>query len=315
MGRGKNRISFIDIFKGIAILLVIIQHSIGGHVEIISKFILSFHMALFFFAAGFVNLNSKLTKKKLLSRIRSFVFPQICVGILNVVWYWLILVVVLKHTYNQRWIEYFWTWFLPTISYVYIVYYFIKKMCDDRKIFVFMLICVAIAAVFKYTNPHSLFYVVTEKTHLSKIPIATLFFLIGLAMARYVPKSSKYSLLIAGAAFVCVCITSHYNGEVLWYKFEMSNLWLAISSGFFGCVFILYLSKWIGSNFWLEYLGRNSLTIYVIQFIVYRCVGLIFKDTVFSVLLGTFFSCVICLIGAIIIERIKNFIITPDNKL
>lgn len=43
----------IDVMRGIAILLVVLQHSIGSS-NIVGKSILSFHMPLFFVISGYL---------------------------------------------------------------------------------------------------------------------------------------------------------------------------------------------------------------------------------------------------------------------
>ena len=48
----KKRIAYIDKAKGVAILLVILGHCCGSVEEPINRFILSFHMPLFFFLSG-----------------------------------------------------------------------------------------------------------------------------------------------------------------------------------------------------------------------------------------------------------------------
>lgn len=47
-----QRISYIDTMRGIGITLVILQHCIGSVEEELSRFILTFHMPLFFFISG-----------------------------------------------------------------------------------------------------------------------------------------------------------------------------------------------------------------------------------------------------------------------
>lgn len=49
----RDRVEWIDSLKGIGIILVIIGHC-TGHTELLFSYIYSFHMPLFFFAAGFL---------------------------------------------------------------------------------------------------------------------------------------------------------------------------------------------------------------------------------------------------------------------
>lgn len=47
-----NRIPYIDVFRGLLMLLVVLGHSIGNTDEIMNKIILSFHMPAFFMLSG-----------------------------------------------------------------------------------------------------------------------------------------------------------------------------------------------------------------------------------------------------------------------
>ena len=53
MEKSKNRILWVDASRGIAMLLVILGHCIGSLNDPGYKFILSFHMPLFFFLSGY----------------------------------------------------------------------------------------------------------------------------------------------------------------------------------------------------------------------------------------------------------------------
>ena len=68
----------IDILKGIGILLVVYAHAIAGRICFV-KYIFSFHMGLFFFAAGYL-LKGKTDMpfgKFLLKKFKAFFVPYI----------------------------------------------------------------------------------------------------------------------------------------------------------------------------------------------------------------------------------------------
>lgn len=82
MNTNNDRIEYIDIAKGLGILLVIIGHIIWGDnykmpgYETICNFIYSFHMPLFFVISGLCIKESKeLTKETFLKMIRAYLFP------------------------------------------------------------------------------------------------------------------------------------------------------------------------------------------------------------------------------------------------
>ena len=84
-----KRIDYIDNIKGIGILFVMLQHIIQDTSNPFEKFILSFHMPIFFFASGLL-INAKDAKKESLGmfvgkKIKSTIVPLFIVGCLNII--------------------------------------------------------------------------------------------------------------------------------------------------------------------------------------------------------------------------------------
>lgn len=70
--------AFVDILKGIAILLIVYGHIIPGAVPFVTDWVSTFHIPLFFFVSGLL-FNNKKYKDNLLSffknRAKGLVFP------------------------------------------------------------------------------------------------------------------------------------------------------------------------------------------------------------------------------------------------
>lgn len=84
MNTNNNRIEYIDVAKGLGILLVILGHIVWGENyripgnETICNFIYSFHMPLFFVISGLCIKESKeLTKETFLKMIRAYLIPYV----------------------------------------------------------------------------------------------------------------------------------------------------------------------------------------------------------------------------------------------
>lgn len=79
-GKTKQRISWIDVTKGIAIYLVILGHSLIGLK--VNDYIFAFHMPLFFIASGLL-FREKSIKKTIAGNIKKLLVPyyitSICV--------------------------------------------------------------------------------------------------------------------------------------------------------------------------------------------------------------------------------------------
>ena len=89
----QNRIIWLDIMKGIGIILVVLGHVYNN--GIVFRWLYSFHMPLFFFAAGFLY-----KKKPILAdikrRIQTIVVPYFCFGFLIFI-YW----VLIEHRFRE----------------------------------------------------------------------------------------------------------------------------------------------------------------------------------------------------------------------
>lgn len=80
----SKRLAYLDILKGIGILLVVIGHIYSN--KIACDWIYSFHMPLFFFAAGWLY-KEKSIKADIIRRSQTIVIPYFCFGTLILI-YW-----------------------------------------------------------------------------------------------------------------------------------------------------------------------------------------------------------------------------------
>lgn len=91
----KDRLPWIDITKGIAIILVVLGHVVTSFYnsgllndsklfELVYNFIYSFHMPLFFFISGFLayKKDESFTKKSVIVKILSYAIPYVVFSVL-----------------------------------------------------------------------------------------------------------------------------------------------------------------------------------------------------------------------------------------
>lgn len=80
----SKRIEWIDSARGIAILFVVLGHCIGNIEDPVNKFILAFHMPLFFFLSGLCAKCKGDNKiKQILNKAKVLLVPQVTLGLLN----------------------------------------------------------------------------------------------------------------------------------------------------------------------------------------------------------------------------------------
>ena len=73
----KTRIHYIDIIKGIGIVLMIAEHWLQKEVPVFSSLVCSFHMPLFFIASGMLYKETP-GEELLIKRIRGLIVP-VCI--------------------------------------------------------------------------------------------------------------------------------------------------------------------------------------------------------------------------------------------
>ena len=166
----SKRINWIDVARSIAILLVVMGHCIGNLNDPGNRFILSFHMPLFFFLSG---LCAKEPTTKFIpylkKKSKALLIPQLTLGFINCVYDF-----VMGERKISEFLSNFLGWFLLVLFYVVILFYFLCKF-DFRKkkiryiVFIIDLIFVVILSLIK----------VTTKIHIEIVPMALLFYLAG----------------------------------------------------------------------------------------------------------------------------------------
>jgi len=152
----EKRLKWVDIYKGLAILLVVVGHSTG----LFNLYIYQFHMAAFFFISGYT---SKLEKKGILQttvgKIYSLYFPYCIIFLISLGLVWLLhltggysnlfkdqfpgFLLSVSEFFNHR-IIYInllgATWFLITLLGIYVLQKIILFFCFDRPGFFYFVI-------------------------------------------------------------------------------------------------------------------------------------------------------------------------------
>lgn len=186
MGQG-NRIEWLDIAKGIVIILMIVGHSgfVGpnGIQYVVGNFIFAFHMPFFFLASGLTtswsSWNDFLTKK-----VRGLLFPF---------FYYSVIILLLNccflqdepKTYLFSWLQYGWLgyalWFVPVLFISLITCRILKGI--NKKFW--RIVAMIILLFTGYTLRH---YHVFFPWNMSTVPYATCLIYIGSIMPMYIKQ-------------------------------------------------------------------------------------------------------------------------------
>lgn len=256
----SERKNWLDIARGIAICLVILGHSSLAS-GVIYKIIFSFHMPLFFFISGYV-----FRKKRILiwveNRSKRLFVP---------LFFWSIVITGLfvwigSETIGDSiyvWKEYVYSrWFIYALFEVELVLQGIfKAIPKDSTRF----ICVTLVGVIGHILcakgiPGVLYW----STALAQVPM--MYF--GICAREYIRNKNDGKrnyfvyFVVAGVINIAAGLT---NESVNVRTMEYGNVFLYYIAAISGIIVVVSISKIVQNNLILEFIGRNTLTLYLIN--------------------------------------------------
>lgn len=268
----KERIAWIDVARGFAILFVVLGHSIGYLDDEVNQFVLSFHMPLFFFLSGLCASEPKIgffsyLKKK----AKALLIPQITLGAVNCACF-----AVFGELSAEQALDNFLYWFLLVLFYVSILFYGLSKIGLRKPVvgagvLVALLTAIILLDAFPISTP----------IRVELVPMAMLFYLAGFALKPALTNAERAGtapidrLWLLGIPLTAV--VSYWNGPVNMSKNSYGDLPLFLLGAAAGIAFVCGLSRNLKSNGFLAWYGRNSIIIYVLHFRVLDALHLVGK--------------------------------------
>jgi len=281
----SNRIQWIDIVKGIAILFMLWGHSTPA--SPFKDWIYSWHMPIFFFICGYLRGRdtSSITWEKLIiflkKRWHNLVIPYILFGVILIVFYDILH--LLSHT-TLEYLNNVWRlvslqginslWFLPVYFMVELLFVLIPKNRNAGILVLFLFIVLVVIEQTKLTYPLSLLYKVSE---------GFIFVFIGFALSKlHIENRIPYYYSIP--LLILFFIGSMLNGDASMNK--MNNVWLyflnatgtsvgiitLINSLQHKCCFKSKFITFLGINS-IIVLCTNNLIIEIIRLLDYKLTG------------------------------------------
>ena len=281
-----KRNAAIDIARGIAIILVFLGH-ISSTPTVMRLWLQSFHMPLFFVCSGLVFSTKKTPtfKKFFIAQVRALVIPYFTFGIslyflmclaeafgavingepITFSWAFKDVIISLLLGYRQH-ERYFSLWFLTTMFIGKILFYFITKYVVKDHRWGYLGISVVFTAIQWLVFRHSFgFY-----WSMDLAPACVAFLSAGYFL-KLSPKQEKYYqyrllALIMPASIVLAILNFQIEGKAAGlYSCYMGNpVWYYLGA-VVGSWMVLIIAHYISNNKALEYLGKNSLTLYAYQ--------------------------------------------------
>lgn len=339
----KNRISYIDIAKGIGIFLVIWGHIIlsGPAYNIIY----AFHMPLFFFLSGFVFSKNKYhnIKEFFIKKVKTLIIPYIFLSLITYA-YW----VLIENRFNgnntnvlKPFIQIFIAqgsggymqhnipmWFVPCLFIVENIGFFISKIKKNYlriviTVFLGILGCIITTTENNIFNFKELFWSI--EIALVAIP----FYNVGVEVTNKISKeklenivinNKKISVIICIITIMILFITANINGHISMGSDELGNCFLFYLNAFLGIVGTITISIFIIQNKILEFMGRKSFFIMATHFPVRKPIILLFSkilivesSVIYNSIFYSFIIAIITLVVEIIIIKILEKI-KPISK-
>jgi fucose 4-O-acetylase-like acetyltransferase len=329
----KSRLAYIDIARGIGIMLVVLGHTLAeanyhvqnSNVLFLGQLIYSFHMPLFFFLSGmFFKPEMRfldMLKRRFDSILKPYLFTLFLVYFVSVFYdknLGLSTAVsrIIKALYgNSYYIELYWSqlWFLPALfatSLFAFGFYAIFKRLPVWAMFTGLLLTLVVGILtFNWFMPLKLSFF-GNNLELSGLPfsldlvlVCGFFFLLGREVYERVPMQVFSPLwVLIGSAVVLVGLNLIYpailNLNTREYDSPLVNTLEALA----GIVFVLSLSLWIEKwGGWasraFQYYGKISLIVLIfhlpVQFHLGRKLASMMGDSIYGYLIAFPFALLI----------------------
>lgn len=294
-----NRITYIDLYKSIGIILMIMGHV--GFGNLFEKCIHAFHMPLFFFISGFLfKGNNRSFNQVLKKKTKTLLIPYIMWGVISLGIYFSfkgfdIGCIRIFLWDNTRGIAISGALcFLTALFIADLIFFFVEKIV--KKIYIKISIYISLSII-GILFPKTAFLVPFA---LCPAMVGTGFMAIGFYYKKINEKIEK-SLLLSNSALLNVVfvifgeLVAQINITVNMRTSTYGNCFLFYVSSIMICIGLLNFSKWIDKKMKIKFLltiGENSiifvcanqLVIYAIGFICNRIGiydGLLFKSLFF----------------------------------
>ena len=276
--KSVNRLNYVDVVKGIGILLVVFQHCMGvapfETTPFISYMIKSFWMPLFFFMSGYLY-KIKPTREYFYSKTRTLIIPDIIVKVINV-FTGIFCLSVLRLSDNYLKLEGF--WFLDALILISLFYYlfnctllnfkFIKNEHIQYYLFSVSVILLVLGLAFSHFAGKNTYSVISAFVGVFYYSLGHIFRLFE--NKKEIIKKRYIYLIISILMLTALAFIAPYTGDISMAYNKYSNEVVFVICSVIGCFAIFFLSKFIKKSKFLEYYGRNSLIILTLQFPLFK---------------------------------------------
>ena len=283
----KQRLDYIDILKGIGILLVIFSHS-GAENETTMMYVGGVFIPLFFIASGYTYINDESSFAPLiLKRFRRLIVPYVFFSVLLLFLYNRFSLLDISGVFYSRYSLYpngsedniFLMgggnpplWFLTSMFSSFLAFYLLIKKTSKAYLII------GVFAV--YTWGCQLIPILLPWS-LDTACLMACFMYVGLHMRKYDYLLSFHGLVYLFVLFFFIALCNINGGLNVSVREYGRSFLLYFSTGILGTLFLLWLSKMIKETIvgkGLAIIGRHSLVIFCLQMFLLRICHQVFHS-------------------------------------
>ncbi len=292
----KNRIIWIDTLKCIGIFFVVLAHNTVSqkNMDNLSNWIYSFHMPLFFFISGFLFNPEKYggLKNIIMRKARTLLVPYFIFSLitylfwifilrrfgeaskLDITW-WKPLVGTLYGNGFDNWLAHNTVlWFLVCLFVIEISFFILSRIENRINLAIALILCGLIGALDSLYMPIRLPWGIDIA--LTGMVFYGIGFLIQNKLEKLIEKRiiTGISLILFGVISI---ILSHLNGRIDMNGNNYGNFFYFYAASLSGILTLICLSKLIGYNRIMCYIGENTIIILVLHNISHSIINGILK--------------------------------------
>lgn len=280
----RERIKWVDTAKGIAIILVVVGHVVQSYHNVnqytastlfnfSGQFVYSFHMALFMMLSGMLFTMSYNGAIRGMGGVKTVANKLIAYGVpyivFSIVW-WSFKMIFSGHVNSTLTVEDLllipifpisFMWFIYALLIMVIIQQLIGENFSKRHV-AFLQITIALLSKIYYRNIINwIDYPGIEDCIIFDVMRNYIYYVIGVYFCYYIKRlvQCKWNLLIAFASFVALVLI---NVATFNHIIKMTVL-LSMTTAIVGSISLMTFCKWIEDSNWLNYVGRNSLSLFM----------------------------------------------------
>lgn len=319
MNNNKKRIEYIDFFKGIGIILMIMGHV--GFGSGFDYFIHSFHMPMFFLISGYLFNGSGSFKKFIKKKSKQLLIPYIIFGLIS-----FLIFAYLNFNYNEAILSKLYAllfintnnmpitgalWFLTALFFAQMIYYFITRIKFPILRFIVVVLITILGVIIPtyFRLPYGI-----------DISMACIGFMYAGAIIKKYQKNIFNLNFIYIVLFTCLTLYLIFiNGYVNLRLGNYAIVPLTYFNAIVSSIIILYISRFICEEkiFDISFfnkiknllisIGYDSITYLVLNELIILFITKILNIFNFPSIISSFLCLIFTLIILYIINKILNF--------